>query len=280
VLGREHVWHTGYGPVRSVRSAARLAHHEYAALAVAGLAGGLGCVRSGEVVVASEVRGPSGVVDCSWPALLVAELRRHGVRAHCGPIATVHHVVHGRQRRAWADCGALAVDMESAQLLPAMQGRPRTVVRVVADTPTQPLCSVGTPRRVLEAWRVLRMAATPLRQWAQAVGPRRLVLEPSGHDELDLVLLVDAPRAQRSRVRQPAHQSDTPVRVVSDVGDVALAWLRDAATLGIATGTAAVPARVDRIVNGLRGLGPLTLEGPRHPAPGRVTENPVRGVWS
>src|SRR5690348_11813349 len=74
---------TGMGPRRSVQSAARL---RGTAVMVAGVGGGLRSdVRVGDVVVPTEVRGPSTVVCPSAP-LLAASLRELGLTVHCGPI--------------------------------------------------------------------------------------------------------------------------------------------------------------------------------------------------
>ena len=68
---------TGLGPRRAAAAAPALAPAAGGqwALAVAGLCAGLDpAMRPGDVVVASEVRGPHGTVRCDGAGLLVAEL--------------------------------------------------------------------------------------------------------------------------------------------------------------------------------------------------------------
>ncbi len=136
------VLRTGYGPLRSAASAARL-EPSGAGLAVGGVAGALaGDLRAGDLVVASQVLGGSGPpVNCPSAPLLAGELRRAGLRVHVGPIATVDHLVGRGARAALAETGAIAVDMESAPLLRGTAGRSSVVVRAISDTPAHPMVS-------------------------------------------------------------------------------------------------------------------------------------------
>ncbi|MEV0700991.1 hypothetical protein AB0I53_24185 [Saccharopolyspora sp. NPDC050389] len=171
-LGRDAVRRTGSGPRRSARSVAALARADFDVLVIAGLAGGVAAeVSSGDVIVADEVRGKRGTVRCPAAASLTAELRRVGFPVHCGPIATVDHVVHGARRGELARTGALAVDMESAVLAQAAGGRPLGVVRVVVDTARQPLLRPGTPSRALAALAWLHAVGSCLPRWGRTVLP-------------------------------------------------------------------------------------------------------------
>jgi 4-hydroxy-3-methylbut-2-enyl diphosphate reductase len=108
--------------------------------------------------------------------LLVGELRRAGLRASAGPVATVDRLIRGGQHAAVAATGAVAVDMESAPLLAAATGQPVVVLRAISDTPDRPLASPGIVTGGLAALRSLRQAAPALARWAAAVGPRRVLL--------------------------------------------------------------------------------------------------------
>ncbi|MGP4016991.1 phosphorylase family protein [Saccharopolyspora sp. 5N708] len=171
-LGEKYVRRTGCGPRRSARSAAALTGADFDVLVIAGLAGGIGAeVRSGDVIVADELRGQRGTVRCPSAPSLVAELRRAGFPVHCGPIATTDHIVHGAQRAELAGTGALAVDMESAVLAEAAGSRPLGVVRVVVDTARQPLLRPGTPSRALAALARLHAIGPCLPRWGRTVSP-------------------------------------------------------------------------------------------------------------
>ena len=164
------VLRSGMGAARA-RSAALVAARIPAdAVAVIGVCGAVaGGLRAGDVVVASELRGPAGATACESGAV-VAALAALGIeRVHVGPVVSVDHLVRGAERRALDRTGALAVDMESAWLAPAAAGRPFAVVRVVLDTPAHEICRpLATLAGGLAAWRALRRAAPALALWARA----------------------------------------------------------------------------------------------------------------
>jgi 4-hydroxy-3-methylbut-2-en-1-yl diphosphate reductase len=150
------------------------------AVAVAGFCGALDpTLRPGDVVVATEIRGPGGVTPCPSAGIVVAALASLGIPARPGPVASTEHVVSGVERdRLRARTGAIAVDMESAWLAAAAGDRPFSVLRVVVDTPRHELKGnpVATARGGLRAYRALARAAPALAAWARAVGPRTVLL--------------------------------------------------------------------------------------------------------
>ena len=79
-------------------------------------------------------RGRRRRSPCRARDALAAALRRRGLRAHTGPISRVDRLMSPDERRALEADGVLAVDMESAWLAEAADGRPLAVVRVVLDT--------------------------------------------------------------------------------------------------------------------------------------------------
>jgi 4-hydroxy-3-methylbut-2-enyl diphosphate reductase len=123
-------------------------------------------------VVASEVHGPQGdVVVVAGADLVAAALRRAGLRVHVGPVHSVARIAGARTRRIRREAGALAVDMESAWLLPIVSERPVAVVRVIVDTPEHPLASPRTLVSGVRARRVLHRVAGALEEWADACVP-------------------------------------------------------------------------------------------------------------
>jgi 4-hydroxy-3-methylbut-2-enyl diphosphate reductase len=169
-----HLVRTGMGPKRAGAAATRWVSGQPAALAVAGVCGGLDPrLRPGEVVVASEVRGPDGVLACPSGRLLVAALARRGLRAHLGPLVSVDHVVRGEERARLHAEGAVAADMESAFLAAAAGLTPSraaalAVLRVVSDAPGRELARLGVVADALRALRALHHAAPALADWAAA----------------------------------------------------------------------------------------------------------------
>ncbi|MDQ3885639.1 MAG: hypothetical protein M3308_01145 [Actinomycetota bacterium] len=181
-LGRDTVLRTGFGLHRSTRRALTLQSRDFDAMAVAGLGGAVTeLITSGDVVVATEVRGQDGIVPCPSAALLADQLRHAGFTVHRGPLATRDRVVWGREHDELALSGVLAVDMESSALAAGAGSRPLAVVRVVVDTPATPLARLGTPGRALHALRQLRAVGPVLEQWAATVAPPRVprkIIEP------------------------------------------------------------------------------------------------------
>lgn len=170
---------TGVGLRRAKETAARIGAG--GPLTVAGVGGAVvESLSPGDVVVASEVRGPDGRrYPCPASGLLVAALRRHGLRVYTGPIASVARPVAGRRARArLAQAGVLAVDMESAPLVAAAYAakRPVAVLRVIADAPGHPLVSPRFFARGRAALRVLPVAAAALAEWSAAAGAREVTL--------------------------------------------------------------------------------------------------------
>jgi 4-hydroxy-3-methylbut-2-enyl diphosphate reductase len=150
------------------------------AVAVAGFCGALDpTLRPGDVVVATEIHGPEGITPCHSAGILAATLADIGVEARLGPMVSTDHVVAGSERRRLVEqTGAIAVDMESAWLAVAAGDRPLAVLRVVVDTPGRELKSspLATARGGVRAYRSLVKAAPALAPWAEAAGPRTVLL--------------------------------------------------------------------------------------------------------
>ena len=174
---RGTVLRTGGGPERAARQVGAVEAAAPRAVAVTGFGGGLDpSLSPGDIVVATEVRGPSGVRPCPGAELFAAELRRRGLPARTGPVISVAHLVTGKDRRRLAESGALAVDMESAWLAEAVGDRPFLVVRAIVDTVGSELLSPSTVSGGLRAARTLRRAAAALDAWVDALGAHQVLL--------------------------------------------------------------------------------------------------------
>ena len=178
-LPRARIVQGGMGPAKSARAAASVELGPSRAVAIAGFCGALDpSLRPGDVVVATEVRGPGGSRPLPSSSMLLAALAALGIPARSGPIVSVDHLVSGNERLALADTGALAVDMESAWLAPASDGRPLAVLRTVVDAAGHDLRThpLATAAGGVKAYRALARAAPALETWAAAAGPRRVLL--------------------------------------------------------------------------------------------------------
>ena len=81
---------TGYGPARAAAAAARIARSRPDMLVVGGVGGGLTAdLRVGDLVVAAQVTDGMSTVTCPSAPLLAGELRRAGLRARTGTVATM-----------------------------------------------------------------------------------------------------------------------------------------------------------------------------------------------
>ena len=130
--------------------------------------------RSGEPARSREPArsGPAtggGEVMLPGAAELAKALRIAGLTVHLGPVGGADELVTGPARTAWAERGAIAVDMESAWLAEGA-GRPLAVLRVVADANGRRLVD---PRMLVDGTRALlslRRAAPALAEWARSTG--------------------------------------------------------------------------------------------------------------
>lgn len=163
---RTPVVRTGMGPARSRRALGRLGA---AAVLVAGVGGGLAShLRPGDIVVASEVRGPDGTaVPCANTPWLADELRGAGLMVHCGPVVSTPRLAARKELARLAATGAYAVDMESWWLAPP--GQPFAVVRAISDNSDQSLLRPAILRNGLTALRALRRAVPAMDSWAASL---------------------------------------------------------------------------------------------------------------
>ena len=168
----------GMGPKRARHAAALTRSVAPGPVLIAGVCGALDpALQAGDVVLASELRGPSGTTPCADPAILAGVLRRAGLNVHIGPIASSQRLVMRERRRALHRSGAIAVDMESAWLAADAKARPLVTLRVVVDTAERELTAPWhVARDGLLALRNLRRACAALREWSDALGARELLL--------------------------------------------------------------------------------------------------------
>ena len=173
-----HVHQIGMGPRRAARSAELTGGAGGRAVLIAGFCRALDPdIEPGDIVPASELLGPTGTTACDDPAIVAGVLRRGGLRVRVAPIASSQRLALGERRRILHRTGTAAVDRESAWLAPTPRARPLVTLRVVLDTHRHALYrSLRTFTGAATAYRTLRRACALVEGWAQALGPREVVL--------------------------------------------------------------------------------------------------------
>jgi 4-hydroxy-3-methylbut-2-en-1-yl diphosphate reductase len=168
----------GMGPRRAARSAQLASGSAGRAVLIAGFCGALDPeLEPGDVVLASELRGPTGTTTCDDASILAGVLQRGGLRVRVAPIASSQRLVLGERRRMLHRTGAAAVDMESAWVAPAARARPLVTLRVVLDTYRYELHRpLRTVAGAAIAYRTLRRACALAEEWANALGAREVLL--------------------------------------------------------------------------------------------------------
>jgi len=145
-------------------------------IVVAGVCGAVDpALRSGDIVVATEVRDGDTVYELKGTATLARALRDRGLRVFTGPILVADHVLSAKERDALRVQGVVAVDMESSRFVPR-DGRPFAVVRTVVETAGKSLFHPRTVHAGFRALLALKRAAPAIAEWAAAAGPRRVLL--------------------------------------------------------------------------------------------------------
>jgi 4-hydroxy-3-methylbut-2-en-1-yl diphosphate reductase len=167
------VLRTGMGATRAARVAKESQPGPFGAMIVMGTAAGVAAdLKPGDLVVATAVSDGTTTVSLPGADLLAAELRRLGLPARAGKLATVPKIVKSAQRAELAAQGYLAADMESAALLAVADGRPAAVIRAVSDGGFGP----GMVSGGVAALRSLRRAAPVAERWAAACAQRTVLL--------------------------------------------------------------------------------------------------------
>ena len=170
---------TGMGRERARIAAARgLAVEGARGVAIAGVcAASAPDLRAGDVLLGAELRrGGEETMTADGSRLLTAALRRRGLRARPGVLASVDRLAGPAERRYLAELGVDGVDMESAWLADAADGRPLVVLRVVVEDAGGELYDPRTAVTGTRALLALRRAAPIIERWGAALRPRRVLL--------------------------------------------------------------------------------------------------------
>ncbi len=265
---------TGPGPRRSRRARMSSPIADADALVVAGIGGGVTPrVSPGDVVVATEVRGPGWTIPCPGAPMVARSLHRRGLPVEVGPIASVPHIVlRQRDRERLAHAGTLCVDTESAWLLEGFGEQLAICVRVVADAPPAPVIRPATVGKVRAALRRLPDVAAALADWASAIGPRTVVASAdltrpadedrrsAGSRDVGIGLVVGSETAAGVPALADGQRLDgARTYHITNPDDIDLRWLRDAGTVNVVAGPLARQGQVGEVIGLLRALGQVEV---------------------
>lgn len=196
------------------------------------------------------------VVDgtCPLVAKVHAEVRRYAARGDT--VVVVGHAHHDEVEGTLGEAPEAAVLVENVDDVALLEVPDPTKVSVVTQTTL-------AAYEVEEVAVALRARYPALRQPANedicyATTNRQAAVRNIAADA-DVVLVVGSANSHNSgQLVQRARQFGTPAYLVDDPSGIRPEWLTDTPTIGLTAGASAPPWMVDRVIDALRGLGPVT----------------------
>jgi len=196
------------------------------------------------------------VVDgtCPLVAKVHAEVRRYAARGDT--VVLIGHVHHDEVEGTLGEAPEVTVLVENARDVALLAVPDPAKVSVVTQT------TLAT-YEVEEVAVALRTRYPALRQPANedicyATTNRQAAVRNIAADA-DVVIVVGSANSHNSgQLVQRARQSGTPAYLVDDPSGIRPEWLAGAPTIGLTAGASAPPWMVERVIDALRGLGPVT----------------------
>jgi 4-hydroxy-3-methylbut-2-enyl diphosphate reductase len=204
-----------------------------------------------------------------------AERRLRVIDATCPLVAKVHN-----EARRFAAEGhqIVLIGHDDHEEVVGTLGEAREAISVVASRDEIEKLEITDPARVafltqttLAVDEVDELVDHLRQRFPSIVGPRRddICYATQNRQEavaalapdVDIVLVVGSGNSSNSRrLTEVAERAGTPAHLVDGWADVRLGWLEGADVIGITAGASAPESKVEEIVEGLRSLGPLTVE--------------------
>jgi 4-hydroxy-3-methylbut-2-enyl diphosphate reductase len=195
------------------------------------------------------------IVDgtCPLVAKVHAEVRRYAARGDT--IVLIGHARHDEVEGTLGEAPDVTVIVENAADVALLEVANPARISAVTQTTL-------AAYEVEDVTVALRARYPALRQPANedicyATTNRQAAVKNIAGDA-DVVLVVGSPNSHNSgQLVERARQLGTPAYLIDAPADIRPEWLAQATTIGLTAGASAPPSMVERVVDALRGLGPV-----------------------
>jgi len=197
------------------------------------------------------------VLDATCP--LVAKVHGQGKRyvSQGRTVILIGHAGHPEVEGTMGQIPGRVLLVQNEQDVEQLELAPDTPVAYV----TQTTLSVDDTRSVIAALKRLftNIVGPDIHDICYATQNRQTAVRELA-EVADVILVVGARNSSNSnRLREIGIESGVPSYLIADGSELDLAWVRDAAVVGVTAGASAPETLVDGVVDALRALGPIDV---------------------
>ena len=197
------------------------------------------------------------VLDATCP--LVAKVHGQGKRyvSQGRTVILIGHAGHPEVEGTMGQIPGRVLLVQNEQDVEQLELAPDTPVAYV----TQTTLSVDDTRSVIAALkrRFTNIVGPDIHDICYATQNRQTAVRELA-EVADVILVVGARNSSNSnRLREIGIESGVPSYLIADGSELDLAWVRDAAVVGVTAGASAPETLVDGVVDALRALGPIDV---------------------
>ena len=197
------------------------------------------------------------VLDATCP--LVAKVHGQGKRyvSQGRTVILIGHAGHPEVEGTMGQIPGRVLLVQNEQDVEQLELAPDTPVAYV----TQTTLSVDDTRSVIAALkrRFTNIVGPDIHDICYATQNRQTAVRELA-EVADVILVVGARNSSNSnRLREIGIESGVPSYLIADGSELDLAWVRDAAVVGVTAGASAPETLVDGVIDALRALGPIDV---------------------
>jgi len=197
------------------------------------------------------------VLDATCP--LVAKVHGQGKRyvSQGRTVILIGHAGHPEVEGTMGQIPGRVLLVQNEQDVEQLELAPDTPVAYV----TQTTLSVDDTRSVIAALkrRFTNIVGPDIHDICYATQNRQTAVRELA-EVADVILVVGARNSSNSnRLREIGIESGVPSYLIADGSELDLAWVRDAAVVGVTAGASAPETLVDGVIDALRALGPIEV---------------------